>query len=194
MGDDINWLVTVLYGDTLLRCALKVKQADLPGDCAEYPMEPENRKAIHALLPMHVQSCGPVGAVEELFEVRTVNGEDYTAMKNENDALRDAIEALHECVDGTGRRSDTDVAELLNGAMKIPRANAPDQARVLPSPEAGCSARGCHNCGHGHLGGWKTYRHWPCLTCRIGSGLCCGDDNWKPNSVICASPAKEPRQ
>ncbi len=48
--------------------------------------------------------------------------------------------------------------------------------------EAGCSARGCHNCGHGHLGGWEEYRHWPCLTCRIGSGLCCGDDNWTPNN------------
>lgn len=73
MGDDINWLVTVLYGDTLLRCALQVKRDALPGDCAEYPMEPENRKAIHALLPLHVQTCGPIVAVEELFEVHIAN-------------------------------------------------------------------------------------------------------------------------
>lgn len=67
--DDINWLVTVLYGDTLLRCALKVKRDAVPDDCAEYPMEPENRKAIHALLPLHVQTCGPIVEVEDLFEV-----------------------------------------------------------------------------------------------------------------------------
>lgn len=73
MGDDINWLVTVLYGDTLLQCALQVKRDALPGDCAEYPMEPENRKAIHALLPLHVQTCGPIVAVDELFEVHIAN-------------------------------------------------------------------------------------------------------------------------
>ena len=54
---------------------------------------------------------------------RESKGEYCTALKNENEALRDAIEALHECVDGTGRRSDADVAELMNGAMRIPRAN-----------------------------------------------------------------------
>ena len=77
MGNDINWLVTVLYGDTLLRCALRVDQWDLPEgrmrDIAEYPMEPENRKAIHALLPLHVQTCGPIVAVDELFEVHIAN-------------------------------------------------------------------------------------------------------------------------
>ncbi len=77
MGDDINWLVTVLYGDTLLRCALQVKRDVLPGDCAEYPMEPENRKAIHALLPLHVQTCGPIVAVDELFEVHIANAEAH---------------------------------------------------------------------------------------------------------------------
>ena len=73
MGDELNWLITILYGDTLLRCALQVKRAALPGDCAEYPMEPENRKAIHALLPLHVQTCGPIVAVDELFEVHIAN-------------------------------------------------------------------------------------------------------------------------
>ena len=74
MGADICWLVTVLYRDTLLRCALRVRRDALSGDCAEYPMEPENRKVIHALLPLHIQSCGPVVAVEELFEVHIVEG------------------------------------------------------------------------------------------------------------------------
>lgn len=69
MNDDINWLVTVLYEHTFLRCALQVKRDALSGDCAEYPMEPENRKVISALLPPHVRSCGPIVAVEELFEI-----------------------------------------------------------------------------------------------------------------------------
>ena len=65
-------------------------------------------------------------------------------------------------------------------AWPVPIANAQISGGT-PSAQVAGSARGCHNCEHGHLGGWKTYRHWPCLTCRVGSGLCCGDDNWKPN-------------
>jgi hypothetical protein len=73
MGDDINWLVTVLYHDQLMKCALQVRSDMLPGDCAEYPMESENRKAIHALLPLHVRSCGPIVAVDTIFEVHVAN-------------------------------------------------------------------------------------------------------------------------
>lgn len=69
MSDDVNFLLTILYGDTLLRCALKVKRDSLPGDAAEYPMEPENRAALHKRLPLHVRSCGPIVAVETLFEI-----------------------------------------------------------------------------------------------------------------------------
>ena len=83
MGDDINWLITVLYNDTLLRCALQVKRDALPGDCAEYPMEPENRKAIHALLPLHVQTCGPIVAVEELFAVHIANARSHFPSESE---------------------------------------------------------------------------------------------------------------
>ena len=73
MDDNINLLITILNGNTLLRCALQVKRDALPGDCVNYPMDPENRKAIHALLPLHVQSCGPIVAVEDLFEVHVAN-------------------------------------------------------------------------------------------------------------------------
>ena len=72
MGTDICLLVTVLYGDTLLRCAVKVPRTAVVcdcWDCWENPMEPKHRNAIHALLPLHVQSCGPIVAVDELFEV-----------------------------------------------------------------------------------------------------------------------------
>jgi hypothetical protein len=75
MGSDICWLITVLYGTELVQCAMKVERDALPGDCAEYPMEPENRKAIHALMPLHVQSCGPIVAVDRLFEVHIANND-----------------------------------------------------------------------------------------------------------------------
>jgi len=82
-----------------------------------------------------------------------------------------------------------DALQQLGWAISIPKSDEDEDedtpnAQIsggTPSAESDCSARGCHNCGHGHLGGWKTYRHWPCLTCRVGSGLYCGDDNWKPN-------------
>jgi hypothetical protein len=44
------------------------------------------------------------------------------ALHEENEALRDAINALHDFVEGK-RFDDASVAEMLNGAMKIPRAN-----------------------------------------------------------------------
>ena len=71
MGSDICFLITVLYeaAGTTLDCALKVDRDSLPGDCAEYPMEPENRKHLHSLLPLHVRNSGPVIKVERLFEV-----------------------------------------------------------------------------------------------------------------------------
>ncbi len=69
MGKDVCFLITILYENELLKCALKVDQNELSGDCAEYPMEPENREILHNLLPMHVKECGPIVAVESLFEI-----------------------------------------------------------------------------------------------------------------------------
>jgi hypothetical protein len=51
-----------------------------------------------------------------------IREEACTALKNENEALRDAIEALHDAVEGK-RFDDASVADLLNGAMRIPHAN-----------------------------------------------------------------------
>ena len=72
MGSDICFLITVLYGDTLIRCALKVNRDKLGGDVADFPMEPENREKLHALLPLHVQNCGPIVDVDRsLFEIHS---------------------------------------------------------------------------------------------------------------------------
>lgn len=67
MSGDMCFLITVLYGDELLRCALKVKQGVLPSECLSYPME--YREKLHALLPLHVRSCGPIVEIQDLFEV-----------------------------------------------------------------------------------------------------------------------------
>jgi len=69
MSEDVCFLITVLNEDRLLRCALKVKRDSLSGDVIDYPMEPENREQLYKLLPLHVQSCGPIVDVEGIFEV-----------------------------------------------------------------------------------------------------------------------------
>lgn len=72
MGIEICFLITIIYNLELLKCALKVKRDSLPGDCAEYPMELENRKYLYNLLPIHVQNCGPIVNIEEIFEVHSI--------------------------------------------------------------------------------------------------------------------------
>jgi len=57
------------YDDQLLRVAFQCKRDALPVDRVDYPMEPENRKIIHALLPQHIQSCGPIVDIEDLCEI-----------------------------------------------------------------------------------------------------------------------------
>ncbi len=69
MGDDINFLITLLSGGSLIKCALKVPRAKLTGDCEKYPREPENIGQLLALLPDHVETCGPIVDVEFIFEV-----------------------------------------------------------------------------------------------------------------------------
>lgn len=66
------FLITILYHGTLMRCALRVPGWKISGDCAEYPMEPENRKQLHDLLPEHVRECGPIVDVEKIFHVEVL--------------------------------------------------------------------------------------------------------------------------
>lgn len=66
MGEDTCYLITLLYGEELLKCALKV-ELDL-----SYPMEPKSRKVLMDLLPLHVRTLGPIVAVEKIFEIEVV--------------------------------------------------------------------------------------------------------------------------
>lgn len=67
MSDEYNLLLTILYNGELLQCALKVKKDKFEDH--PYWMEGETREALRALLPLHVQSCGPIVRAEEIFEV-----------------------------------------------------------------------------------------------------------------------------
>lgn len=77
MGEYICFLITILYrepdgNDSLLKSALKVKKEQLQGDCIEYPMEPENKKQLHSLLPLHVKNSGPIVDIDEIFEITDI--------------------------------------------------------------------------------------------------------------------------
>jgi len=74
MGEHICFLISILYNDHLLKVALKIHRDSLTGDMQEFYMEPENREKFHAMLPDHVRSCGPIVAMEELFEVSEYEG------------------------------------------------------------------------------------------------------------------------
>lgn len=69
MDSNTPLLITLLYNGTLVECALLIKDGDLDEDALTYPMEPENRAKIHALLPMYVRTCGPVVAVKSIFAI-----------------------------------------------------------------------------------------------------------------------------
>ena len=60
MGNDICFLITIFDGVGLLRCALKINKEELGNDVCEYPMEPENMKIIHALLPEDIINLGHI--------------------------------------------------------------------------------------------------------------------------------------
>ncbi len=69
MSDEVTFLITILYEGGLLQCALKVPGDTFSDDVFAFPLEPENKDAIHAVLPEHIKSCGPIVAVEQIFDV-----------------------------------------------------------------------------------------------------------------------------
>lgn len=59
----------MLYGNELLKCAVKVDLGKMPEDFDKYYMEPDNRVLLRDRLPSHVQNCGPIVEVVPIFEV-----------------------------------------------------------------------------------------------------------------------------
>ena len=80
MDNTLRFLIFVLYDDRLLRCALQVEPKTRPySDDLIWSQETDwedsaNWPRLHALLPPHVRSCGPIVRVEtDLFEVSVVS-------------------------------------------------------------------------------------------------------------------------
>lgn len=73
MSQYISFLVTVLYGDRLIKCAIRIDKTVNGGSWLDYPMEHDSREKLHAMLPLHVRSCGPIVGVEEIFDVSICN-------------------------------------------------------------------------------------------------------------------------
>ncbi len=76
MNDYISFLITLLRdftdygrGYSLTKCALRVKRDQIPQDCVDYPLEPENAEALHRLLPLHLGSIGPILEVEVISDI-----------------------------------------------------------------------------------------------------------------------------
>jgi len=55
-----------------MKCAVKFNRDKMPEGCESYPMEPKHREWIHSMLPTHVQSIGPIVAVENIFEITEI--------------------------------------------------------------------------------------------------------------------------
>lgn len=69
MSEERSFLIWITNGDVLYKVALKVRSKMLTGDAAEFRLEPENREQFNKLLPPHVQSCGKIIQIDEIFEV-----------------------------------------------------------------------------------------------------------------------------
>lgn len=74
MSEYVCFLITLLYIDELVSCAIKIHRSKISQDVIDFPMEPGHRKILHDMLPLHVKSCGPIVLIEEIFEVHTVQG------------------------------------------------------------------------------------------------------------------------
>lgn len=69
MNPNVNYLITILNENELLKCALSINRGSLPG---EFLMDDENKSYLHNILPLHVRSCGPIVDIEEIYEVTII--------------------------------------------------------------------------------------------------------------------------
>jgi len=72
------FLVTLYYEDdqSLVECVIKAHYSIIDYEEIYHWGEKENRDKIHALLPMHVRSVGPIVAVKPIFECVVLEGKE----------------------------------------------------------------------------------------------------------------------
>lgn len=68
MSDDMCLLVSVLYNNGIVKCAIKIEHGR-SNPALEYLHEPEAHALISAALPLHVRNMGPGVNAEQIFEV-----------------------------------------------------------------------------------------------------------------------------
>jgi hypothetical protein len=66
MSDKTCLLITLLYENELMKCALKAK---MPYNVCIAEEWQQYREFLASLLPPHVRECGPIVDVEEIFEL-----------------------------------------------------------------------------------------------------------------------------
>lgn len=73
MGDDVNWIISILYQNQLLKLAVKFSSGVLSDDQIENYFEPENKEAIRNTLPNHLKNLGPIVDIYPIFDVYIVH-------------------------------------------------------------------------------------------------------------------------
>ena len=73
MDNHVSLLVTFSMGTYLIRVGLKTDRTLLTGDVLDAPLEPENKEKLKKLLPLHIQTCGEIVEVSELFDIAIIS-------------------------------------------------------------------------------------------------------------------------
>lgn len=69
MNDNICLMITLLDGNELVRCALKLKSGCMPESVLSFPMEPGSRKFLRSLLPTAFRNMGPIVEVKRIEDI-----------------------------------------------------------------------------------------------------------------------------
>ena len=74
MSNYLSFLITIIYGESLLKCALKINRDKIPANVnlTDDYSHSSSHEYLHSKLPFHVQSCGPIVEVEPIFEIEII--------------------------------------------------------------------------------------------------------------------------
>lgn len=81
ISKNISFLITLSDGNESIRCALKTTEDNLLKYGVKYPMEENNKKHLHSLLPGHVRTYGKIVGIEEIFDVYTLSNKSLEVIR-----------------------------------------------------------------------------------------------------------------
>jgi hypothetical protein len=185
MNDEINWLITLVNANQLLRCALKVKREQLSEDCIEHPMEPENLKKIKALLPVHIRSHGPIVEISQIFEI-TTNERDTIIIEVDDIDLQH--KTWHNVISTTTHDAVRVASRIILKTRKKDKYIVVKD-RHLPTPYEiisygqNSTVEKCKNCGSL---GVQLNTNGICTLCKVADDVCYTNDFNTIKRIICA--------